>query len=385
MSSFIELVDVTKMYGDGPTAVRAVDGISLQAQRGEWIAIMGPSGSGKTTLLNLIGCLDQPSGGALLIDGTDTAKLRRGDLARFRSETVGFIFQQFHLVPHLTALENVMLAQYFHSMTDETEALAALKQVGMEARAKHLPSQLSGGEQQRVAIARALVNDPKIILADEPTGNLDAENQRIVFGILSDLHAQGRTIVMVTHDEAAGKLAERRLNLEHGRIKENLLFSAEENQDFDEVLEHLWARMERAQGTQPHMETHIESHEFTAVQWKRLIATMAQIGLVTVEDGHERFTPKGESRARDVIRRHRLAERLFMDVLSIHDENEIESSACKFEHILSPEVTDRMCTLLGHPLACPHGSPIPKGPCCMENRVLDAEAMASVLSSVKRI
>jgi len=385
VSSFIELVDVSKVYGSGAGMVRAVDGISLEAQRGEWIAIMGPSGSGKTTLLNLIGCLDQPSSGSLMIDGTDTAKLRRGELARFRSETVGFIFQQFHLVPHLTALENVMLAQYFHSMTDETEALAALKQVGMEARAHHLPSQLSGGEQQRVAIARALVNDPKIILADEPTGNLDAENQRIVFNILSELHAQGRTIVMVTHDEAAGKLAERRLNLEHGRIKENLLFSAEENQDFDEVLEHLWARQEIATGVRPHEEIHIESHEFTAMQWKRLIGTMAHIGLVTVENGKEQFTPKGESRARDVIRRHRLAERLFMDVLNIHDEHEVEQSACKFEHILSPEVTDRMCSLLGHPVACPHGSPIPVGPCCAEKRVLGADELASVLSSVRSI
>src|SRR5947209_580577 len=239
------------MYGEKATAVRAVDGISLRAGRGEWIAIMGPSGSGKTTLLNLIGCLDQPTSGALLIDGTDTAKLRRAELARFRSETVGFVFQQFHLVPHLTALENVMLAQYFHSMTDEGEALAALKQVGMEARAAHLPSQLSGGEQQRVAIARALVNDPKIILADEPTGNLDAENQRAVFRLLDQLHAQGRTIVMVTHDEDAGRLADRRINLDHGRVKETLVFSAEENQDFDEILEHLWMRGE----TKGHMES----------------------------------------------------------------------------------------------------------------------------------
>jgi putative ABC transport system ATP-binding protein len=387
--SFIELVDVRKEYGSGAAQVRAVDGISLQAERGEWIAIMGPSGSGKTTLLNLIGCLDQPTSGSLCIDGTDTAKLRRGELARFRAETVGFVFQQFHLVPHLTAIENVMLAQYFHSMTDEAGAMAALQQVGMEARAKHLPSQLSGGEQQRVAIARALVNDPKIILADEPTGNLDAENQRIVFKILSDLHAQGRTIVMVTHDEAAGKLAERRLNLEHGKVLENVLFSAEENQDFDEVLEHLWARQEVAQGTSAHKQVHIESHEFTAVQWKRLIATMSHIGLVAVENGVERFTPQGESRARDVIRRHRLAERLFMDVLNIHDEREVEQSACQFEHILSPEVTDKMCTLLGHPMACPHGSPIPKGPCCAEGRVLGADEMASglagILSGVQRI
>ncbi len=251
---------------------------------------------------------------------------------------------------------------------------ARSKQVGMEARATHLPSQLSGGEQQRVAIARALVNDPKIILADEPTGNLDAENQRIVFRILSDLHAQGRTIVMVTHDENAGKLADRRLNLDHGRIKQTLVFSAEENQDFDEVLEHLWGRGESS--------GHIESHEFTAVQWKKLIATMAQIGLVT-EAGE--FTPKGEARARDVIRRHRLAERLFMDVLSIQDEQEIESSACKFEHILSPEVTDRMCTLLGHPTACPHGSPIPTGECCVEKRVLNTDEAGSILSSLSRI
>jgi len=377
VSSFIELVDVTKVYGGGAAAVRAVDGISLTAERGEWIAIMGPSGSGKTTLLNLIGCLDLATSGAVRIDGTDTSQLRRAELAHFRGETVGFVFQQFHLVPHLTAIENVMLAQFFHSMTDEAGALQALKQVGMEARAKHLPSQLSGGEQQRVAIARALVNDPKIILADEPTGNLDAENQRIVFKLLSDLHAQGRTIVMVTHDETAGRLADRRLNLEHGRVVETLVFTAEENQDFDEVLEHLWDRRETA--------THLQSTDFTEMQWRRLIATLTRIGLVTVVDGEERFTPAGEERARNVIRRHRLAERLFMDVLSIRDEVEVESSACKFEHILSEDVTDRICTLLGHPVECPHGSPIPRGECCVEKRVLDNAEIADVLSGIKSI
>jgi putative ABC transport system ATP-binding protein len=367
VSSFIELVDVTKIYGSGLSAVNAVDGISFTAERGEWIAIMGPSGSGKTTLLNLIGCLDQATSGALRIEGTDTSQLRRADLARFRSETVGFIFQQFHLVPHLTALENVMLAQFFHSMTE----------VGMEDRATHLPSQLSGGEQQRVAIARALVNDPKIILADEPTGNLDAENQRIVFRLLSDLHAQGRSIVMVTHDENAGRLADRRVNLDHGRIKETLVFSAEENQDFDEVLEHIWTRQETAD--------HMQSTDFTQMQWRRLVATLTHLGLLTVKNGRELFTAAGEERARTVIRRHRLAERLFMDVLSIRDEVEIESSACKFEHILSPDVTDRICTLLGHPVACPHGSPIPQGPCCVEKRVLDHAEIADVLSGIKAI
>ena len=376
----IQLIGLTKTYGEGSAAVRAVDDISFTANSGEWIAIMGPSGSGKTTLLNLIGCLDQASSGRLLIGGTDTSRLRRSELVHFRSETVGFVFQQFHLVPHLTALENVMLAQYFHSMTDETEALAALKQVDLADRASHLPSQLSGGEQQRVAIARALVNDPKIILADEPTGNLDAENQRIVFDLLSRLHGQGRTIVMVTHDENAGKLADRRVQLEHGRIKETLVFSAEENQDFDEVLEHLWTRGEPG--------GHVESHSFTEVQWRKLIQTMASIGLLAIDEGRNgnaRFTTAGEARARDVIRRHRLAERLFRDVLGIHDEAEIESSACKFEHILSPEVTDRMCSLLGHPDACPHGSPIPRGECCDEKRVLDSAEALSILSGMKGI
>jgi len=355
--SFIELDSVRKVYGKGLAAVTAIDGISFTAAQGEWIAIMGPSGSGKTTLLNLIGCLDQATSGAVKIGGADTSKLSRNELTRLRSETVGFIFQQFHLVPHLTAIENVMLAQYFHSMTDEKEALEVLKQVGMEARAQHLPSQLSGGEQQRVAIARALVNDPKIILADEPTGNLDAENQTIVLGLLSNLHAKGRGIVMVTHDETVGRLADRRLNLEHGRIREQVIFSAEENEDFDEVLEHLWTRGENVD--------HLHATEYTEVQWRKLTHVMAGIGLVTLDDsGEAHYTPVGEERARSVIRRHRLAERLFVDVLSIRDEHEVEESACKFEHILSPEVTDKMCALLGHPTACPHGSPIPPGDCC---------------------
>jgi putative ABC transport system ATP-binding protein len=385
VDSFIELKDVSKTYGSGPAAVSALDHLSLRTRQGEWIAIMGPSGSGKTTLLNIIGCLDQATSGAVVIGGTDTSGLSKKELARFRSETVGFIFQQFHLVPHLTALENVMLAQYFHSMTDEPEAQAALKQVGMEARATHLPSQLSGGEQQRVAIARALVNDPKIILADEPTGNLDAENQRIVFKLLSDLHAQGRTIVMVTHDDNAGRLADRRLHLDHGHIRSNLVFSAEENQDFDEVLEQVWQRNEVRRGAdrQGAHDIHIDSHDFTEMQWRRIVNTMTEIGLLAGDVSEPRFTPKGEQRARDVIRRHRLAERLFRDVLSISDETEIESSACKFEHILSPEVTDRMCSLLGHPDACPHGSPIPKGDCCIEKRVLHPKDVESILNEVR--
>ncbi len=357
MPSFVELQDVTKAYaGAGPDLVRALDGISFTADSGEWIAIMGPSGSGKTTLLNILGCLDQSTAGSVRINGTETSTLSRGALARFRAETVGFVFQQFHLIPHLTALENVMLAQYFHSMADAAEAGRALDRVGLADRARHLPSQLSGGEQQRVAIARALANDPKIILADEPTGNLDAANEQIVLNLLTDLHAQGRTILMVTHDENVGRCADRRINLEHGRIVETVNFSMEENQDFDEVLEQIWIAREGA--------SHMESQHFTDAQQRRLVATMTRIGLLDSSNGCIDFTPKGHARARSVIRRHRLAERLFVDTLALNDSDSIESNACTFEHILSPEVTDRICTFLGHPQTCPHGCPIPPGDCC---------------------
>src|SRR5260221_6608301 len=172
----IRLKSVTKSYpakaeqANGGL-IRALDGVSLEIAPGEWVAMMGPSGSGKSTLANLIGCLDRPTSGEIWLDGEEVARLPAQDMSRARAEKVGFVFQQFHLIPYLTALENVMLAQYFHSMTDEQEALSALAHVGLKERAHHLPSQLSGGEQQRVCIARALINDPKIVLADEPTGN----------------------------------------------------------------------------------------------------------------------------------------------------------------------------------------------------------------------
>ena len=362
MSKLVELSDVRKIY-PGATEVRALDGVSFTVEAGEWLAIMGPSGSGKTTLLNLLGCLDQASSGTVRIGQTDTATLSRAELARFRSETVGFIFQQFHLIPHLTALENVMLAQYFHSMTDESEARRALDQVGLSHRVSHLPSRLSGGEQQRVAIARALINDPKLILADEPTGNLDAENQRGVMNLLGELHARGRTILMVTHDEHVGRAADRRIDLDHGRIIETTVFSSEENQHFDEVLEQMWSERDRTGGEA----FHAECRQFTEAQQRRLVNTMTRIGLVFVDGQGLHFTPAGEERARSVIRRHRLAERLFMDVLSIRDAASVESNACTFEHILSPEVTDRICTFLGHPETCPHGGPIPRGECCIRH------------------
>jgi len=213
--ALIELVEVTKRYSD---ALRALDQVSLRIDPGEWVAILGPSGSGKTTLLNLLGGLDQPSEGQVQVDGADLGRLNRRQLARYRAETVGFVFQQFHLIPYLTALENVMVAQYFHSLTDEAEARRALEKVGLGDRVRHLPPQLSGGEQQRVSIARALINQPKILLADEPTGNLDAANEQTVLEILDAVHREGHTILMVTHDETVGGRADRRVYLEHGRV-----------------------------------------------------------------------------------------------------------------------------------------------------------------------
>lgn len=214
----VELENVSREYRGRAGAVRALDGISFTVRQGEWAAIMGPSGSGKSTLVNVLGCLDHADSGTVRIAGRDVHTLSRKELDQFRAETVGFIFQQFHLIPYLTALENVMLAQYFHSMTDKREAQSALERVGLGDRAGHLPSELSGGEQQRVCIARALINQPPILLADEPTGNLDAANQEIVAGLLRSLHCLGHTILMVTHDPEMARMADRVIQLHHGRL-----------------------------------------------------------------------------------------------------------------------------------------------------------------------
>lgn len=214
----ISLNGVTREYTGRAGVVRALDHAAFSIVAGEWVAITGPSGSGKSTLVNLIGCLDRPTSGELRIDGVDVATMSATELDRFRADKIGFIFQQFHLIPYLSALENVMLAQYFHSMTDESEARAALARVGLASRAEHLPSELSGGEQQRVCIARALINNPPILLADEPTGNLDAANQTIVAELLQDLHRNGHTVVMVTHDPEMAALAQRKIALSHGKV-----------------------------------------------------------------------------------------------------------------------------------------------------------------------
>ena len=210
----LELRDVSKIY----ESVNALSNINLKVKKGDWIAIMGSSGSGKTTMMNIIGCMDRPSNGQVLINGVDISKENQKNLTNIRREKIGLIFQQFHLISYLTALENVMVAQYYHSMIDEKEALEALRKVGLADRAKHLPSQLSGGEQQRVCIARALINNPEIILADEPTGNLDEANEVMVIEIFKQLHKEGATIIVVTHDPEVGDEAMRKITLDYGKI-----------------------------------------------------------------------------------------------------------------------------------------------------------------------
>ena len=215
MQPVIQTVHLSKRFG----TVTALDDVNITVARGEFVAIMGSSGSGKTTLMNILTCLDTPSEGQVLLNGTDAAALDDEARRRFRARTIGLVFQQFHLLPYLTACENVMLAQYYHSVTDKAAALAALERVGLAHRSDHLPRQLSGGEQQRVCIARALINEPEILFADEPTGNLDAENEQTVLRIFAELHAQKRTIVMVTHNPDLGAKTDRIIRLQHGRIQ----------------------------------------------------------------------------------------------------------------------------------------------------------------------
>ena len=210
----IETQHLYKRFGQ----VTALEDINLQIAQGEFVSVMGASGSGKTTLMNILTGLDTATEGKVILDGVDAAQLDEIGRQRFRAEKIGLIFQQFHLIPYLTALEHVMLAQHYHSVVDEAEAKAVLAQVGLEHRFDHRPSQLSGGEQQRVCIARALVNQPPVIFADEPTGNLDETNEKLVLDLLTALNRQGRTIVMVTHNPDLGKLTHRTIFLQHGKF-----------------------------------------------------------------------------------------------------------------------------------------------------------------------
>lgn len=215
MKELIQIKNLSKEFGK----VKALDNINLNIYKGEWLAIMGPSGSGKSTLLNILSLMDDPSSGKYILDNEDLEQINEEQKITLRREKIGLIFQQFHLIPYLSALENVMLSQYYHSSVDEEDAKAVLEKVGLSHRLSHLPSQLSGGEQQRVCIARALINNPEILLADEPTGNLDEANEKIVLKTLQKLKNEGKTIVLITHNPELAKFADRTLILQHGILK----------------------------------------------------------------------------------------------------------------------------------------------------------------------
>jgi putative ABC transport system ATP-binding protein len=353
---------LVKQYGP----LRALDGVTFTVAPGEWVALMGPSGSGKTTLINILGGLDTLTSGRVIVDDVDLSKRTESQLVRYRSEKVGFVFQQFHLIPYLSALENVMLAQYFHSITDEQQAQDALRRVGLGDRLTHLPAQLSGGEQQRVAIARALINQPKLILADEPTGNLDEANEALVIDIFRALHNAGHTILMVTHDPDIARQAGRRIELAHGHLsldttQTDAAISIDDEIRFDHLLERIWMCGEEGTSAQ------LDRIQIPgALDSARTLGRMADLKLVEMRNTAVHLTDTGSRRARDVVRRHRLAERLFKDTFAI-DDSEAHTQACKFEHIISPELDQRICTFLGHPKTCPHGNPIPPGDCCDGN------------------
>jgi putative ABC transport system ATP-binding protein len=356
---------LVKQYG----SLRALDDVTFTVAPGEWVALMGPSGSGKTTLINILGGLDTLTSGRVIVDDVDLSRRTESQLVRYRSEKVGFVFQQFHLIPYLSALENVMLAQYFHSITDEKQAEDALHRVGLGDRLTHLPAQLSGGEQQRVAIARALINQPKLILADEPTGNLDEANEALVIDIFRALHNAGHTILMVTHDPDIARQAGRRIELAHGHLsldatQTDVAISIDDEIRFDHLLERIWMCGE--EGTNAQLDSIRIPGAPGALDSARTLGRMADLKLVEMRDTDVHLTETGNRRARDVVRRHRLAERLFKDTFAI-DDSEAHTQACKFEHIISPELDQRICTFLGHPKTCPHGNPIPPGECCDGN------------------
>lgn len=222
--NIIQIEDLTKVYGVGETEVRALDGINLTVTEGEFVAIMGPSGSGKSTFMNILGCLDRPTTGSYLLAGEDVSGLNKVQLAAIRNQCIGFIFQAYNLLPRTTALENVMLPMLYNRQVSipvaeqRERAMAALEEVGLTNRARHMPHELSGGQSQRVAITRALVNQPVLILADEPTGNLDTRSSLEIMALLGNLHDQGRTILMITHEDDIAEYTRRIVHIRDGKV-----------------------------------------------------------------------------------------------------------------------------------------------------------------------
>jgi putative ABC transport system ATP-binding protein len=223
-TKIIDICDMKKIYGMGDSEVAALNGIDIDICEGEFVAIMGPSGSGKSTLMNIIGCLDRPTSGSYKLDGEDVSNMNREELAIIRNQKLGFIFQSYNLLPKMTAVENVMLPMMYmranpvHPKDRHKRAIEALDQVGLANRANHHPMELSGGQQQRVAIARALINEPVLILADEPTGNLDTKSSYEIMDLLHKLHESGRTIVMVTHEADIARQMSRIVHIRDGKL-----------------------------------------------------------------------------------------------------------------------------------------------------------------------
>ncbi|MCZ6104659.1 ABC transporter ATP-binding protein [Campylobacter ureolyticus] len=214
MENVISLKNIFKSFKD----VHALEDISFEVPKNQWLSIMGPSGSGKTTLINILSLMDNPTSGIYELLEKDVANLSQNEHLKIRRETIGLIFQQFHLIPYLSVLENVMLAQYYHSSVEIEDAKAMLDMVGLGHRFTHLPNQLSGGEQQRVCIARALINNPEILIADEPTGNLDEKNEGIVLELFQKIKKDGKTIILITHNPSLGKQGDRMITLSHGKL-----------------------------------------------------------------------------------------------------------------------------------------------------------------------
>ena len=234
-TKIIDICDMKKIYGMGDSEVAALNGIQIDIGEGEFVAVMGPSGSGKSTLMNIIGCLDRPTSGSYKLDGEDVSNLSREELAKIRNHKLGFIFQSYNLLPKMTAVENVMLPMMYQRVNNVNPAdrrkkgIEALDQVGLANRANHHPMELSGGQQQRVAIARALINDPVLILADEPTGNLDTKSSYEIMDLLHKLHERGRTLVMVTHEPDIARQMSRIVHIRDGKLAQD-----DENQNVAE-------------------------------------------------------------------------------------------------------------------------------------------------------